>query len=270
MEALTAAAVAALTVYDMTKALDKSIEIQDVYLLEKTGGKSGDYRRDGDTKSGGGPPGLAVLERAIDAYSYPFVAFDFENDCELKFPTIRDLERHIQTNLTGGDAGRLKDALSSILYWGFYRMGFQPARVKDFRARVTADQIARAAALFPQLTGSDIRKLRDLHLPQFGQLTFLSKLRTFLDPERYCIMDRSLAQIPALKNEFKVSGKAIPVTVGNERAYQRWVDLCGRIADTLSPHRRPVDVERGFFQLVDTGQIAAADSILRRAAEISR
>lgn len=46
MEALTAATVAALTVYDMTKALDKSIEIQDVYLLEKTGGKSGDFQRD--------------------------------------------------------------------------------------------------------------------------------------------------------------------------------------------------------------------------------
>ena len=47
MEALTAAAVAALTVYDMTKALDKSIEIQDVYLLEKTGGKSGDFPPEG-------------------------------------------------------------------------------------------------------------------------------------------------------------------------------------------------------------------------------
>ena len=46
MEALTAAGVAALTVYDMTKALDKSIEIQDLYLLEKTGGKSGDYFRE--------------------------------------------------------------------------------------------------------------------------------------------------------------------------------------------------------------------------------
>jgi cyclic pyranopterin phosphate synthase len=45
MEALTAAAVAALTVYDMTKALDKTIEIQNLYLLEKTGGKSGDFRR---------------------------------------------------------------------------------------------------------------------------------------------------------------------------------------------------------------------------------
>jgi cyclic pyranopterin phosphate synthase len=45
MEALTAATVAALTVYDMTKALDKSIEISDIFLLEKSGGKSGDYKR---------------------------------------------------------------------------------------------------------------------------------------------------------------------------------------------------------------------------------
>jgi cyclic pyranopterin monophosphate synthase len=45
MEALTAASVAALTIYDMTKALDKRIEIQDIYLLEKTGGKSGDFKR---------------------------------------------------------------------------------------------------------------------------------------------------------------------------------------------------------------------------------
>ena len=45
MEALTAAAVAALTVYDMTKALDKAIVIRDVRLEAKTGGKSGQYAR---------------------------------------------------------------------------------------------------------------------------------------------------------------------------------------------------------------------------------
>ena len=45
MEALTAASIAALTIYDMTKALDKSIEIGDIFLIEKTGGKSGSYRR---------------------------------------------------------------------------------------------------------------------------------------------------------------------------------------------------------------------------------
>ena len=45
MEALTAASIAALTVYDMTKALDKSIVIRNLQLEAKTGGKSGDYTR---------------------------------------------------------------------------------------------------------------------------------------------------------------------------------------------------------------------------------
>lgn len=45
MEALTAASVAALTLYDMAKALDKSMIIDAVRLLEKQGGKSGDYQR---------------------------------------------------------------------------------------------------------------------------------------------------------------------------------------------------------------------------------
>jgi cyclic pyranopterin phosphate synthase len=45
MEALVAASVAALTVYDMCKALDKGIEIREIVLDSKTGGKSGDYRR---------------------------------------------------------------------------------------------------------------------------------------------------------------------------------------------------------------------------------
>jgi cyclic pyranopterin monophosphate synthase len=45
MEALTAVSVAALTVYDMCKMFSSSIEITDIYLLEKRGGKSGIYRR---------------------------------------------------------------------------------------------------------------------------------------------------------------------------------------------------------------------------------
>ena len=45
MEALTAASVTALTVYDMCKSVQKDIEITDIRLLSKTGGKSGDYSR---------------------------------------------------------------------------------------------------------------------------------------------------------------------------------------------------------------------------------
>jgi cyclic pyranopterin phosphate synthase len=50
MEALTAVSVAALTVYDMCKALDKGIEIREIVLVHKTGGKSGDYVRSGEKK----------------------------------------------------------------------------------------------------------------------------------------------------------------------------------------------------------------------------
>jgi cyclic pyranopterin phosphate synthase len=44
MEALTAVTIAALTVYDMCKAVDKAMRIEAVHLVSKTGGKSGDYR----------------------------------------------------------------------------------------------------------------------------------------------------------------------------------------------------------------------------------
>jgi len=51
MEALTAASIAALTVYDMTKALDKSIVIRNLQLEQKSGGKSGDYNAENDAHS---------------------------------------------------------------------------------------------------------------------------------------------------------------------------------------------------------------------------
>lgn len=63
MEALTAVSMACLTLYDMMKALDKSIVIGPIYLLEKTGGRSGLYRREGDKSDKGhkGDKGIGVL-----------------------------------------------------------------------------------------------------------------------------------------------------------------------------------------------------------------
>jgi cyclic pyranopterin phosphate synthase len=54
MEALVGATVAALTVYDMCKALDKSISIEHVQLVSKTGGASGDYQRAAENEDGTG------------------------------------------------------------------------------------------------------------------------------------------------------------------------------------------------------------------------
>jgi len=68
MEALTAASVAALTVYDMVKGVEKGVEIRSVRLVSKTGGKSGDWTRPADdsSASAGGPrrrPGDRVAGR---------------------------------------------------------------------------------------------------------------------------------------------------------------------------------------------------------------
>jgi cyclic pyranopterin phosphate synthase len=53
MEALTAASVAALTIYDMVKAVERGVEITNVHLVSKSGGKSGDWQRPADGASGG-------------------------------------------------------------------------------------------------------------------------------------------------------------------------------------------------------------------------
>ena len=50
MEALTAVSVSALTIYDMVKGVDKSVYIKDISLLEKKGGKTGDYNKKEDIK----------------------------------------------------------------------------------------------------------------------------------------------------------------------------------------------------------------------------
>ncbi len=60
MEALTAASVAALTAYDMVKGVERGVEIRSVHLLEKSGGRSGEWRR---TASSGGPDGQGQPHR---------------------------------------------------------------------------------------------------------------------------------------------------------------------------------------------------------------
>ena len=68
MEALTGASIALLTIYDMCKAMDRSMEIGEIYLVKKTGGKSGEVHNDlhprGDSETGchkGGRTELDIL-----------------------------------------------------------------------------------------------------------------------------------------------------------------------------------------------------------------
>ena len=105
---------------------------------------------------------------------------------------------------------------------------------------------------------------------EYRKLAFLSKFRTFLDPERYCVLDRKLLKIPELQNRFEQQPTYIPANTSNEEAYEWWVDICRRIADWLGPPQRAVDVERGFFHLVDTRQIDAANRSSASGGDLMR
>ena len=65
MEALTAAGIAALTVYDMVKALEKGVTITNLQLLEKTGGKSGDWKRSRQPSKPGHPRSKPALRHPL-------------------------------------------------------------------------------------------------------------------------------------------------------------------------------------------------------------
>jgi cyclic pyranopterin phosphate synthase len=69
MEALTAASVAALTVYDMVKGVERGVEIQGLRLVSKSGGQSGEWRRDtgaspGQAGQAGSRPGRKPGDRS--------------------------------------------------------------------------------------------------------------------------------------------------------------------------------------------------------------
>jgi cyclic pyranopterin phosphate synthase len=64
MEALTAASVAALTIYDMVKGVERGVEIRSIRLISKSGGRSGDWQRPGDGTDEGPAPRHRPGERA--------------------------------------------------------------------------------------------------------------------------------------------------------------------------------------------------------------
>ena len=66
MEALTGVSVALLTIYDMCKAMDKSMEISEIYLVKKTGGKSGNVYNDLHSRRKNGKQEGGSVRRELD------------------------------------------------------------------------------------------------------------------------------------------------------------------------------------------------------------
>jgi len=210
------------------------------------------------------PTAEETLIEAITAYDYPPVTYDFLEQRERCFAGVRDLERYLQGLLWATDTQSIRNGLSGVLYWGHYRVGYRDDRVRNFRARVTETQLLRAIRTFRVLHGSGIVDLCKIDLPQFSYMAFVTKLRTFLDPERYCVLDSKIASLAPLAARLKRQKTYIPVTAQNNRAYEWWIDTCLSLALCLQNQHdcRPVDVERGLFYLCDRGKLGVAEHLL--------
>lgn len=197
-------------------------------------------------------------------YSYPCSVFDFDAGHERQLQTMIEVEAFINTRLTSSDPSQVRDGLSNILYWGHYRSrGRREERVRKLRENVDRSKLLAVIDAFRR-TDISIRQLKNLSLPEFSNFSFLSKLRTFLDPTRYCVIDLKLLTIEALQGRFKQYPTYIPVTIENEKSYQWWVRLCTTAAHAVTEDQvfRPVDAERGFFHLVDSGKAELASILI--------
>jgi len=216
------------------------------------------------------PSQVASLSAAIDGYAFPPAYFDYTVGAPVIGLTMTDVESRIRTDLMCGNGAGIKDGLSNVLYWGFAQMGGLAAvRVDRFRSAVSLAHLGAAAVLFatPRPLLADIAALG---LPQFSGVSFVSKVRMFLDPAGSATLDNQIMKIHAALPTTVLATvhrrtTSIPVTSGNSAAYEAWCDRLDYIKSTYLPGVRVVDVERGLFHLVQTGQVAHAATLLVEA-----
>ena len=213
-----------------------------------------------------------ALARAIAAYDYPKVTFDFDRGEEQPWPSMRQAESAIRTQLISNSPSSVKNGLSNVLYWGFHTSrGIRDRRIRLFRSEVRNDQLAEAIRLFKILRGPGLIRIKKLELPQFSRASFITKLRMFLDPSRFVVMDLKLARLkyaetptPFRRLKWREGETSIRITHRNQAVYEDWCAWCRRVAEENfgDSDIRAVDLERGMFHLVQSSQLELAAAIL--------
>ena len=213
---------------------------------------------------------IASLQAAITGYGFPAVYFNFSVNAPVTAANMAAVEAHIHGQLTSANPQRVLHGLANVLYWGYAQIGYRDVRVKKFLAGANGTH----AASFINLTAGgvvpNLRQVKDIHMPQFSGISFISKILAFLDPINYCVLDQQLARISTgngnrALNQLK-QGQQIRVSANNQVAYDLWRKECAAISTTyFGGAYRAIDVERGFFHLVQTSQLPLAQTIYANA-----
>jgi hypothetical protein len=215
------------------------------------------------------PKLIAQLRAAKEAYSFPLITCDFRSGRKISHASTRDVEFSIAEQLRSVSLDDVRDGLSNVIFWGWGReMGLQKTRVDRFRLGAHETQILAFSRLTNAISGPGLKGIADLGLPEFSGVSFVSKIRMFLDPANYVVLDRSLAKLRlspgTILDGLTSVGTQIRVTAQNEAVYERWSSWCRQASEmAFGPGAHAVDAERAIFQLVDQGQVHEAASIIR-------
>lgn len=210
---------------------------------------------------------ITTLGHAIKKYCYPKVTYDFLLSKEISHSSMRQLETLIKNDLVSNNLTLVKNGLSNILYWGHYRAGYYWTRVKKFRKKVKNPCLQKASSVFQTPSMWSIENLKKRKLPEFSNLSFLSKLLMFLDPRQYVVLDKKLMRLKQIYPFNKISEQKtyIPCTEQNIVGYREWCCLCKTCADKYFQHQKvfAVDIERGIFYLVENARYSIAENIIK-------
>lgn len=216
---------------------------------------------------------LNILSDAIKGYSFPHVYFDFLRNCPLQKPDMLSVEDRIRDDLLSGNPDLVKNGLSNVLYWGFAQVGYRDRRVELFRTQITQGQLYDAAQLFSDMHDDGLREIKQIGLPQFSGMSFISKVRMFLDPDNYVVLDQQILKMNTYPRETLLKNIAfgpketqIRISENNCQVYLDWCKKCRDISIIFyKGEHRAVEIERGFFTLIQRGQGEIATEILSRA-----
>lgn len=213
-----------------------------------------------------------VLEGAIKNYSFPAVYFDFESGVEVVNNSMVTVEREINNKLFSKSNKDVKDGLSNVIYWGYSQIGYRDKRVYDFRENVEDESIYKFIDLIKK-NRINLIEIKKLRLPQFSGMSFVSKILMFIDPINFCVLDKQIAKLRNEQNYgtencldelvYKKDDTQIRITVKNTNAYNKWRNTCLTISKSYYNSKyRCVDIERGFFALIQSGKQNIAQKIL--------
>jgi hypothetical protein len=211
---------------------------------------------------------LNIISEAIKEYSFPCEYYDFNNKLHSILPDMKTLEKLIRDDLLSGDIEIVKNGLSNVLYWGYAQIGYRARRVANFRNKVTNGKLGDAIKLFSNINGDGLKEIKRIELPEFSGMSFISKIRMFLDPINYVILDKQILKMNesshvTLLEDISSKGTQIRISDNNCGVYLTWCKKCINISKQyFNSTYRAVDIERGFFTLIQKGHADVAAGVL--------